>query len=297
MPVEVVIVMSVAGTGRKAYSLTERHIHMSNPTNLLDIAPAAVALANARNALNGSNVSLNFVRFSRPGVFRDRQHIYAEQPGGGLVQNGGVKTVLSDWPDRALQIDLIGTDVKQGRLQMGGIPDDLIKTDNDGDIAGKVAGWRGRFQNWQSLIQSGDWGFRCRDNPPTHGPFDLVGWKQEAVAPFRLICTITNAQAFAAVGDVIQIRNVVLTTGRRGAPTGQFKVVTIAGGVATTDYTLSNSQGFDATQILQAGTIESVSHGFQAITFAQLVGVSKRKRGATLNRVAGRSRPRRRQLA
>lgn len=328
MPIKVTLGLVPSLTGDRRFSWTESY-WLPNASGFASTVDATCAnLALARLGLCASNVQLLSIRqslFQLDSTFgqlyatrqRNRIQVPAAQVTGTIL-NGVVTDVnpvgtMAGYCDQAkacVQVALDGQVTGGGPVSadtkyVAGIPDALIQTGPGGTlIFSAVPGWNDRFAQYMEALQAGGFAFYGIRNPPSPLPKNIISWVNEAAAPNRLILTVgsqlqANATPLVA-GNKVHVRGIRNNVSRTPRAVGIWRVAAVAGPDASGNYsyTLANSSGFTASDILTPGTAESVTNVyFTYIGTGTPLRATAHKRGATYGASRGRSRARPRQLA
>jgi hypothetical protein len=303
MAIKVLYDFGMDGAGIKSPGWGETHILDADAPDLTTYFSKAIDLGNKRMGWAASNVRLHRFRVSRVGYPRQFEVYYSTTGGNknsALLGVGQLTGKASDIPSTSLRVQLRNSSAKRGRLYAAGIPDDVIKTATivagvlspTGPDLGAVDGFLNAYLGWRDKLISDQWCFRGTAQPV---PVAINAWVQAAGAPFPLILQTSVPLAFPggnppnwpqnALLHVRNVRNAI-----KGTPTvnGRVRVADYATNGTTFSYTLLNTQGFQATDILANGTVEVVSYQQWPINSTTIEGQGSRKRGVGSLRLRGR---------
>jgi hypothetical protein len=255
---------------------------------------AAVGLAKRRAPLLGFGATIDSVRLSVEGVFRDIQLIdpddfvnlspkliiYSKDSTGATTRDNTVDAYITCVLCRAQALS-----TQNKSIFLGGPPDLLIVGSPPKLDLNSVPGWNNAFKNYRSELIA-NWGFKVR---AVTAQVKIQNILTDGDTSETQIVTKTGATTFA-VGDLVQVRNCQRTNVALKTVNGKWQVskVTVDALNSTTTYNLRNSQGIDPTKITKMGTIEPIDYGVGNYTDVVTIGPGEHKRGKPFGQRPGR---------
>jgi hypothetical protein len=297
MAVKVVLMYNLTTGGAKRPGSTEPWYYLADPPNLLDPAfhTACETLMNARTALMGANVTAIGYRCSFPGVPRKSVRRLANTVSGANINPAPVVSQgPSDIANSAVQCEGFGPDLQRSNKYLAGLPDAFITTLAPGGpqfSAVGLTGYQNLWNAWVAIVLNGSWGFRCRADLPVGQPFSITSWQQSPDPPFELVMGVATVNGIWGVGDILQVRGVLMQEDWQPRPIGKWRVRTVTQVGLETQYLLRASSGYDASTIEQPGTVESVAFSYVSFTSMDPANQTSRKRGVGPVRPVGRRKP------
>lgn len=306
MPVQVLFGFNTNFPG-KLSGFTEVH-YLVGIANADDPAAttAAVNLANARVDLLGAGVSLSEVILSSTTVKRDSLAIPVGETNNpnSARATPSAATLLeygrADISNVAILVRMGSSSKKWKSYYMAGIPDALTNTSLKTVDFAALPLWQTKYNAWKAIIAppaGGPWGFWAlisgADNA-LYADKPIQGYENEGIAPNRIGIRMLTADTGWAVNAKVHVRSTILLNRAYRSPVGTWsvgsKVVDAPNG--TTTYFLRGTEGINIDNIKEPGTANLVGKDYFAYTYANILGLTTRKRGVGSDRQVGRSRGR-----
>jgi|HubBroStandDraft_3_1064219.scaffolds.fasta_scaffold01389_13 hypothetical protein len=279
------------------YAINESYIWSgtdANPTGT--IYPAAKNLMMARSNMMGFGVKPIRMRLSKIGSFRvyynapvqdiammtvGAANIQILNPATGPGPAGG-QTVdgSSDQAKAAIIVDFYdATFGFHSRKFLAGVPDVMIRTDPDGPWLVGDANWGNLFTAWANLLTntSLQWQFKATPKPTL-----LMGATYyDDPTTLQLVIQLPTIGGTAVVGGYIQLRNWKMKQKVYQSPNGIWQIGAVGTGsvVGTSTYLLRGSDNVATSQILVAGTVNTIGTGSAPFFKVQLGKQTTRQRG------------------
>jgi hypothetical protein len=306
MAIKVLMAWGFSQTGPYRPGVSEVLYYLGAATTTQDTAlnQAVVSLMNARTNLMGNNVTALLYRLSVPNVPHSTNTVFATpQPNGNspIQQTPAISWGGSDVPNTSLKITAKSGQAQPRNMYLAGLPDALLQTNPVGPnwSAAGLAGFQNYWNIWSSIILNGQWGTNFLNRLPAGQPVNIAYWQQSTVAPFNLQFAIPTTSGYQpSVGSIVHIRKVLMGVTGVPRPLGRWKIKsTSADGSGNNLYELDQSSAYQAVLIQQAGTVESVTFGYQPFVSLSNYLQTSRRRGIGPVRPRGRSKPRLRRQA
>jgi len=303
MPVHVTLMYKLQSGGPKSPGSTEPWYYLGAAESLLDPAlhSDCEALINARTEICGDNIYCIGYRVNFPGVPRAS---YRRLSGTVLGSNIKNKPVISqgssDIANSALQVEIFSASLQRSNKYLAGLPDAFITTATPGgpDFAAPgLVNYQAKWDSWKAIVLNGKWGFKARAPLVANEPVAITSWTNQTDAPYELVMGVASADGHWDVGDIIHVKHVLMSSDQMDRPIGKWRVRSWSDSGVETLYVLRNSGAFDAAQIEEPGTAETVGYAYVAAQSVDPANQTSRKRGVGPVRPRGRSSRRRRRQA
>lgn len=284
------------------------------PADTLDaIVSPARDLLERRLKISGTNVRCTSIRISKDGVRRDMRVMFPLTDkatedeiavGFSPTEKPALPAQASDQPKACLQVRMENSSSIYRNAYIAGVPDVILRTAPAGPDVGGNPGWMTAYNAWRDKLAppgggGSVWGFRARE--PRVGAFafqPILLFGTAVAAPQRKYALVAAGGPALVVGDKAQVIGVTTFTGASSLLNGTFTVVakddtTEPGKIR---YELFGTETADLSQVDKQGQIAKVGFNYYPFTRVQIVGQTTRKRGASGDRLHGRSSRRRKRV-
>lgn len=268
------------------FGISETHIKFG-ATDIASTAPFALRLVKKRMALCAAGVAMDYVRLSMEGVFRDSDILDADDI-GDLSPPPAVVSFDADFKEKnttdqskaALLIRMDGGAQSHSKIYLSGIPDYVIRYDDNANFVGLFAPWRKLLDNYTNELIT-NWGFAGIVLPTNDNPAKQVtaAVLQDVTA---LLGLVTTSAAPIDAGRTVQLRDFRMTNKAYRSINGVWQIASRvdnspSNGLST--YYLRNTAGITPSTILTMGTLFLRDKTTYKYSSAKVRGPTTRKRG------------------